>query len=322
MKHISQNTIEKENALSFIRRFLIYQNERFPFFVYGLMVFAFSFSAMSYSKILRNITDFSWTALVFGTLTAFISFFLLRLFDEFKDAEDDAKHRPYLPVPRGLISFKELKFIIAAVIGLQIIINFFFLPSMLWILALVLVYMFIMAKEFFIRKWLRKHPIAYLISHMMIMPVFDFYTTGLDWNISGAGLPRGLAIFLIVTFLNGVVIEIGRKIRPKEAEEAGVETYSYLWGSKNAVYVWLTVLFITFIFANIACFYAGFGKYSFLFLLFFMVFCSLPALKFLKDNSKKTSAKIETMSGVWTLGMYLSLGGIPMVLNLARAYVP
>jgi 4-hydroxybenzoate polyprenyltransferase len=42
-------------------------------------------------------------------------------------------------------------------------------------------------------------------------------------------MPNGLIIFLIVTFLNGVVIEIGRKIRAKEAEEVGVETYSYLW---------------------------------------------------------------------------------------------
>jgi 4-hydroxybenzoate polyprenyltransferase len=285
------------------------------------MVLAFSFSAMSYSKILRGVTDFSWTTLAFGAITSFGFFFLLRLFDEFKDAQDDAKYRPYRAVPRGLVSFKELKFIIAVVIGLQIIINFLFLSKMLWVLALVLVYMFIMAKEFFIGEWLRNHPVFYLITHMMVMPVMDFYTTGLDWNINGAGLPHGLTIFLIVTFLNGVVIEIGRKIKPKEAEEVGVETYSYLWGSKNATFVWLGVLFITFVFANIACFYAGFGKYSFLFLLFFMIFCSLPALKFLKDNSEKTSAKIETMAGIWTLGMYLSLGGIPMILNLVRGYV-
>ena len=86
-----------------------------------------------------------------------------------------------------------------------------------------------MAKEFFVRDWLREHPIAYLVSHMMIMPVIDFYTTGLYWNNNSTNMPNGLIIFLIVTFLNGVVIEIGRKIRAKEAEEVGVETYSYLW---------------------------------------------------------------------------------------------
>jgi len=252
---------------------------------------------------------------VFGVVTSFGFFFLLRLFDEFKDAESDAKHRPYLPVPRGVVSFKELKIIITAVIGLQVVVNIFFLPEMLWVLALVLVYMFVMAKEFFIGKWLRKHPICYMVTHMMIMPVMDFYTTGLDWNIARAGLPKGLLIFLVLTFLNGVVIEVGRKIRPKEKEEPGVETYSYLWGSKNATRVWLGVLALTFVVANIACFHAGFGKYAFLFLLFFVIFCSLPALKFLKDNQAKTAKRIETMAGIWTLGMYVSLGAIPMILN-------
>lgn len=175
-----------------------------------------------------------------------------------------------------------------------------------------------MAKEFFVRDWLRHHPIVYLVSHMMVMPVFDFYTTGLDWNIAGGGLPKGLIIFLVVTFLNGVVIEIGRKIRAKEAEEVGVETYSYLWGEKGATITWLCILFTTFIFANLACFYAGFGKLTFLFLVFFMLGCSIPAFGFLKTREQKFASKLETMAGIWTIGMYLSLGGIPMILHFIR----
>ena len=155
---------------------------------------------------------------------------------------------------------------------------------------------------------------------MMVMPVIDFYTTGLDWNNANLGLPNGLIIFLVVTFLNGVVIEIGRKIRAKEAEETGVETYSYLWGEKGAALTWLCILFITFIFANIACFYAGFGKLTFAFLVIFLLICAIPALIFLKKREQKYAAKIETMAGIWTLGMYLSLGGIPMILHFIRSF--
>ena len=309
----------EEKDLNIFKRFWIYQSERFPIFSYGLMVFAFAFSAMSYSKILRGSYEFSFWTLLIGGMTSFGYFFLLRLFDEFKDAEDDAKYRPYRAVPRGLISFKELIGLIIIIILLQGILNAVFMPQMLWIWALVIVYMLIMAKEFFIGNWLRKHPIAYLVSHMMIMPIFDFYTTGLDWNNAGVSLPDGLIIFLIVTFLNGVVIEIGRKIRAHEAEEVGVETYSYLWGEKSAAITWLVILFITFIFANIACFYAGFGRMTFLFLVFFLIFCSIPALIFLKNRQQKFAAKIETMAGIWTLGMYLSLGGIPMILHFVRS---
>lgn len=310
--------LTEERDLSFIKRFWIYQKERFPFFAYGLMVLTFTFSAMSYSKILRHETNFSWHILLFGALTSFGFFFLLRLFDEFKDADDDAKYRPYRAVPRGLVSFKELIIIITVIIFAQSILNFVFLPKMLWIFALVIIYMFIMAKEFFISSWLRVHPIAYLVSHMMVMPVMDFYTTGLDWNNASTQLPHGLTIFLVVTFLNGVVIEIGRKIRAKEAEEFGVETYSVLWGSKKATYIWLSVLFVTFIFANIACFYAGFGKFSFMFLASFVVICSIPAMKFLKNQEQKTAEKIELAAGIWTLGMYLSLGGVPMLINYIK----
>ena len=308
----------EEKDLNIFKRFWIYQKERFPIFSYGLMVFTFAFSAMSYSKILRGDLDFSFLTLLIGGMTSFGFFFLLRLFDEFKDAEDDAKYRPYRAVPRGLVSFKELTALIILIILIQGALNFVFIPKMLWIWALVIVYMFIMAKEFFVRDWLRHHPIVYLVSHMMVMPVFDFYTTGLDWNIAGGGLPEGLIIFLVVTFLNGVVIEIGRKIRAKEAEEVGVETYSYLWGEKGATITWLCILFTTFIFANLACFYAGFGKLTFLFLVFFMLGCSIPAFGFLKTREQKFASKLETMAGIWTIGMYLSLGGIPMILHFIR----
>lgn len=306
----------EEKNLNIFKRFLIYQKERFPVFSYGLMVFTFTFSAMSYSKILRGELDFSFVTLLIGALTSFGYFFLLRIFDEFKDAEDDAKYRPYRAVPRGLVSFKELKWLAIIIIVFQFILNAIFIPKMLWIWGLVTIYMLIMAKEFFVRNWLRKHPIAYLISHMMIMPVIDFYTTGLDWNNAETKLPQGLIIFLIVTFLNGIVIEIGRKIRASDAEEIGVETYSYLWGEKRATIIWLCVLFTTFIFANIACFYAGFGKMTFLFLVIFLFICGCPAIEFLKNKKQKTAAKLETMAGIWTLGMYLSLGGIPMILNI------
>lgn len=306
----------EEKNLNIFNRFWIYQKERFPVFSYGLMVFTFTFSAMSYSKILRGELDFSFVTLLIGALTSFGYFFLLRIFDEFKDAEDDAKYRPYRAVPRGLVSFKELKWLAIIIIVFQFILNAVFIPKMLWIWGLVIIYMLIMAKEFFVCSWLRKHPVAYLISHMMIMPVIDFYTTGLDWNNTETKLPQGLIIFLIVTFLNGIVIEIGRKIRASDAEEVGVETYSYLWGEKRATITWLCILFTTFIFANIACFYAGFGKMTFLFLVIFLFICGYPAIEFLKNRKQRTAAKLETMAGIWTLGMYLSLGGIPMILNI------
>ncbi len=305
----------QEKDFNIIKRLWIYQKERFPIFAYGLMVFTFCFSAMSYSKFLRGSFDFSFTTFIIGALTSFGYFFLLRIFDEFKDSIADAKYRPYRAVPRGLVSFFELRILAFLIIAIQFILNLVFIPRMLVIWVFVISFMLIMRREFFLGAWLLKHPVFYLITHMLVMPVIDFYTTGLDWRVLGAKVPCGLLIFLIVTFLNGVVIEIGRKIRSKSAEEFGVETYSFLWGEKKAAIVWLCVLFLTFVFSNIACFLAGFSKLMILYLLFFYIFCSFFALRFIKTRKQKDASILETISGIWTIGMYLSLGGIPMIIH-------
>jgi 4-hydroxybenzoate polyprenyltransferase len=104
----------------------------------------------------------------------------------------------------------------------------------------------LMSQEFFRRDWLKAHPLTYLWSHMLIVPLIDLYTTACDWLAVGAEISHtGLLWFLVTSFFNGVVIELGRKIRAPQAEEAGVETYSALWGRRRAVMVWLGALLLT-----------------------------------------------------------------------------
>src|SRR5665213_547641 len=131
-----QNAFSKpqENNSSFISRFYIYQKERFPFLGHGLLVAAFSFSAISYSRICRGAEGFvSLKIFLVGAFTTVSLFFLVRVFDEFKDKEEDALYRKYLPVPRGLISLKELKILGIITVALQVILNLIFFPKMLLI---------------------------------------------------------------------------------------------------------------------------------------------------------------------------------------------
>ena len=86
-------SLQKQNSYSFVRRFLIYQKERFPFLGHGLLVASFSFSAISYSRICRGVEGFvSLSTFLVGVVTTITLFFLVRVFDEFKDAEDDAAY--------------------------------------------------------------------------------------------------------------------------------------------------------------------------------------------------------------------------------------
>jgi 4-hydroxybenzoate polyprenyltransferase len=157
-----------------------------------------------------------------------------------------------------------------------------------------------------------------MASHMVILPMIDFYTSGLDWIQNGVSAPRGLIFFLISTFLNGIVIEIGRKIRAPEAEEHGVETYSALYGPRRATWIWIAVTAVTFLSAVVAAWFAGFGLPGFLGLLVFLVIALIPALKFLKTANQTDATKIETAAGIWTIGMYLTLGAVPFIIKILK----
>jgi 4-hydroxybenzoate polyprenyltransferase len=300
-----------------LRRLWEYQSERFPLVQHAPLILAFTFSAASYSRIIRGAPGFiSAVEYVVGALSALGLFMLLRIFDEFKDADEDARHRPYRPVPRGLVTLRELAGVGVTIVVVALALNAIVMPRMLWPWLLSLGYMLLMAREFFVRDWLKRHPIAYMISHMIVLPTIDFYTTGLDWINRGVEAPDGIIYFLLLTFLNGIVIEVGRKIRGADAEEPGVETYSALYGARRATLAWLAVLGATATTAVIAASHAGFGVVGFAVLAAFVAASSIPAILFLRSGEHRHAKRIEYAAGVWTIAMYLTLGAVPMLVDL------
>lgn len=301
-------------------RWWVYQRERFPVIAHGPIIAAFSFSAVCYSSLLRGAVQLPpWTAVVTAFGTAFLFFLQLRIADEFKDFEEDSRYRPYRPVPRGLVTLRELG-IVWAVTGLaQLALGAWLKPSLILLLAGVWFYLAMMSKEFFVGEWLRNHPLVYLFSHMIILPLVDFYATACDWWPVWGRPPEGLIWFLLVSYCNGVVIEIGRKIRAPEDEETGVNTYSFLWGRKNAIFAWLAALGMTALFAAIAAGRIGFLPPVACLLGTLLVIAIWMAARFLSEPISRHGHRIETISGVWTLLVYLSLGAVPLLWMIWRA---
>lgn len=307
----------KENNASFFKRFWVYQRERFPVLAHGLMISAFSFSAVAYSRICRGAEGFiAWDTFLVGVFTTVTLFLLVRIFDEFKDAKEDALYRKELPVPRGLISFKELRTLAIVVMLAQVGINLIFFPKMLIIYAVVMLYLCLMGKEFFVAEWLKKHPFWYVTSHMLIIPLIDIYASGLDWLLSGADAPKGLLFFFAVSFMNGIVLEIGRKIRNPKDEKVGVDTYSSMFGANKATWLWVLVLLVTWLLSMAASYYAGYGILAYVILTGIFALCCVPAVLFLNGMNSKRAKAIELTSAGWTIAMYLSLGGVPMLERL------
>ena len=308
---------EKENNASFAKRLYIYQKERFPILGHGLLVAAFSFSAISYSRICRGADGFvDGKTFAIGIFTTISLFFLVRIFDEFKDAEDDAKYRKELAVPRGLMSLRELAVTGVLLAIVQIALNLYFFPKMLLIYVIIMGYLLLMGKEFFIAPWLKKHQFWYITSHMFIIPLIDIYASGLDWLLAGTKAPTGLLFFFAVSYMNGIVLEIGRKIRIPGKESEGVLTYTSMLGIKNAVWLWVFMLVITLSLSIAASVFAGYGKTAFIILGIIFILCAFPALLFLQKRTEKLSKMIEYASAFWTISIYLTLGGGPMISKL------
>ena len=302
-----------------MNRWIIYQKERFPLHQHGPLVFAFSFSALIFSRLLRgeaSLPDAGQTLTAF--LTALLFFLQLRIADEFKDFEEDARYRPYRAVPRGLVQLRELALVFVFCGVIQFALAIWLHPPLLGLLAITWLYLAAMSKEFFIREWLTARPITYLWSHMLIMPLIDLYATSCDWLVHGLSRPpSGILWFLIVSFFNGVLIEFGRKIRAPQNEETGVNTYSALWGAKTATRAWLGALSLNLIAALFAASQTG----TFLPTLALLLPCYLAAVliaaRFLQLRQTKAAQRIELVSGLWTLAMYLTLGPVALWIHAA-----
>jgi 4-hydroxybenzoate polyprenyltransferase len=282
------------------------------------LIAAFSFCTLSFSAMARGHVQVPSTkAIVVAFATAFIFFLQLRIADEFKDFEDDSRYRPYRPVPRGLISLRELGVVAVAGGVLQFVLALWLSPALLPFLLLVWAYLGLMSREFFVSGWLKAHPITYMWTHMLILPLIDLYGTACDWRVAGAPAPIGLAFLLTVSFCNGFVVEIGRKIRAPSDEEVGVETYSALWGRPRAVAVWYTALAVTAVSAFLAAIQIRFALPDAVLLALLLATATVIAIRFLQATVSRRAKLIELLSGTWTLLMYLGLGAIPLIVKLA-----
>ena len=301
-------------AQPFIARLWQYQSERFP--VAGLvpLISAFAFCSAAYSRLARGQTDFiPWPRYVVGAYTTLCLFFLLRVLDEHKDQEQDRRFRPELPVPRGLVTLRELRQVGVAVLAVALTLNLVVAPSLLVAVVPIAIWMTLMTKEFFVPEWLRAHPAAYLVSHMAVLPVIDVYTTGLDWLAGDVSPPSALPLFLGVTFANGVLLEIGRKVRAPSDEREGVDTYSVAWGIPVAATCWLLALAVSLTLALRAAAATGESRFPVWVLFVPGAIAALPGLMFAFRPARAPAKGMELAGQFWPLVTYLVLGGAPFV---------
>jgi 4-hydroxybenzoate polyprenyltransferase len=298
--------------MSLGRRLWIYQRERFPLLSHSILVLALTIGVSGFASAGRG-----WPTLprlVAAFVVAMGFFMLLRISDEFKDAEEDAAYRPYRPVPRGLITLGELARVGAVVVVVQFAITLLFGLQLLPYLLAAWLLLYLMSQEFFAGAWLRDRPIPYMLSHMFILPLIDFYLLAAAWQGHGAP-PVAFGWFLVATYTNGIVFEIGRKVRAHQDEEVGVETYSALWGIKRATLSWLAAISIAGMAGILAGWTLGQGARIGIAITCVMVVGALAAgwvaWRMIRQPETSNSRWIERYSALWVLVFYLTMGLLP-----------
>ncbi len=285
-------------------------NERFPIvnFISGLIMYLMVVAVGQNQNFKVILTQ--WPEHLLGAVALTSLFLLLRIIDEHKDFDKDMISHPKRVLQSGQITLKDLR-----VIGLICILFQVFytlradqgLGATAVAYLVVLVWSFLMAKEFFVGEWLKNHLLLYALSHMLIAPA------SVIWILAGASklapLKEDLGWLITLPFFAGMVYEIARKLRGSEEESPNVDSYSLALGHKKA-----TALLLFFSVAAVGNYILineklinGIDHDLYPEIAAAWVLVLVSAINYLNKNSKKSRKFVEGAVGLFILLMYVSL---------------
>lgn len=292
-----------------LKRLYIYQKERFPLVINGVLSFFFTICTQLYAAQLHS-DKLNWKYALSTWGVVFLFFLLIRIIDEFKDFESDALHRSHLPLHRGVISKKELLAIGSIGLVAQLLILLVFIPQTYLYYLLVWAFLIPMSFEFFVSKKLHQMPVLYAGSHMLIMPLVDLFASSGHWAMSNYSIHSGIWILMLVSYFNGFVLEISRKT--KAAENIEINSYNRIMSNEKCIQL-LNFMLLA---CLISAFYLPFGHVStwyFASIGLTATLLGLIAALFVRNPNPKNEKLLEVFSGVWMLVLYGSIGFIPFL---------
>jgi 4-hydroxybenzoate polyprenyltransferase len=178
-----------------------------------------------------------------AALAAVAFFLMLRIFDEHKDYASDCITHPGRVLQRGLITLRDLKMIGVLVIAVQLSASILAdggggPVTRAWIAAFA--WSLLMAREFFVREWLRPRLVLYALSHMVVMPLAVFWM--IRMSAGTATLPASIWMLPLVSYLTGFAFEIARKLKAPADERDNVDSYTKALGTHRAPMILAAVL--------------------------------------------------------------------------------
>lgn len=215
---------DSTDASSVLIRVLKFLVERFPPAAQLiLMVILFVAATLMSGVVIESedgLTDLHAAKALAGFLGALLFIIRLRLYDDVKDADTDRVENPTRPIPRGLVSVRELDLTACVVLVAEGLLMSMVGSLTFWFWAIAAAWSVLMRVEFGVPKWLNRHVAIYAISHMVVMGLIfgtllamglDTFSTQTTVTIPELlGDPLVIGLMLSSTLL-GIGFEWGRK---------------------------------------------------------------------------------------------------------------
>jgi hypothetical protein len=226
-----------KKTLQFIRKFYIYQKERFPLAVLALSLFP---AILSSGAVMTTHPTLFQMSLA---LVASVAYLLhIRIIDEHRDFIHDNVHHATRPIQIGIISRKELRYIDFLAIFILVAISVIAKQSAVIIVIIMLGYSYLASKEFFIGEKIRQYFFGYNIVNlvqMLLMQVFVYTIFSNPFPLSK------LTIFhFLFTSVGTIIFEFVRKLKIPGEDGSGKDTYTYYLGFDKSMIIYQILLII------------------------------------------------------------------------------
>lgn len=211
--------------IDFLKRWGMFISERFDPLSHAQMILTFV-GANAYFTHAISGTSFTITNLVLSLVVCTLIFFHLRLFDEWKDYDVDCEVNPDRPLPRGLIELREYKFVMAAVIVLEITAAALIGPHAVIAVLVPIGYSLLMFVEFFVGDWLRPKLELYAVTHTLISAWITVFIYAALTDTALHEIPAELTVVMVLAWMLFNIFEFARKTYARDEERPDVESYS------------------------------------------------------------------------------------------------
>lgn len=283
-----------------------FTKERFGALSHIITIVVFIAAHILIAKSIHS-TSFSFINALMLLLGVTAFYFKLRLYDEVKDYEFDVIINKTRPLPRGLLSHKDMYRGMLVCILIEIIT--FSLQGLNASISIILaiIYSLIMYKEFFIADKIRPYLTTYAIVHTIVTSLLSFaifsFLTGL--SIIDVVTNTVYLSFALANWLLFNIFEFGKKTFATSEERENVDTYSSLFGRTGAVAlvasqsVLASYLALNLSGANQEIIFGGMGL--------LLAITLILSLRYVFTNKKESAKHYRNFSSVYIVIFYLIL---------------